>query len=288
MKIKRSFSFLFILLLAPLFSSCAYMKTTTAPRTLSIKKQWVSSTLKSEEKGFLHYHNMEPIVTQDTIYQGNATDGISAYNRTTGRTLWRLNLKGGMAGGAALIDNHLYFGANDGYFYSVRANTGEIEWTFLTKSESLSSPSISKDIIYFLSGKDTLYALDRKTGRQKWLYARQGLSNMSIRSGSRPLVYNSTVYTGFADGTFVALKSKNGQVKWERQLSSNKKFRDIDASPVRDGNHLYVPSYDGHLFRLDLNGEVLWRVDGGSYTPVTIKGNNLFYSSSNGFIFCLR
>ena len=264
------------------------MRKPLRQRFLSVERLWVTSTLSGGVKGFLHFHSMEPIVTEKRIYQGNGTDAISAYDRNSGRLLWRFKLDGGIAGAAVLFDKNLYFGANDGYFYSLRAENGEIEWSISTKTESLGSPFVDENTVYFLSGRDTLYAIDRKTSRQKWLYARQNTRDMSIRAAGRPLVHNSMIYAGFTDGALVALDAQSGQLKWEKQLSSNKRFRDLDASPIRDGNHLYISSYDGHLFCLDLKtGKTIWKAEGGGHTPVTIEGKNLYYSSSNGSILAL-
>ena len=69
---------------------------------------------------------------------------------------------------------------------------------------------------------------------------------------------------------------------------ATKRFRDISTFPVKDGNRLYVASYDGSLFCLNIqDGQTLWKIDGGGHTPVTIEKNNLFYSNSDGFVMAL-
>ena len=264
------------------------MKKRVTSRHFVIEKKWVRDTVVGEPVSFFSYHRMEPIVTSDVIYQGNAVDGISAYKRKSGHLIWRLDITYGVEGGAELVGDTLYFGANDGYFYSVDAPSGRVQWTFPTKFESLGRPFVHKGIVYFLSGNNTVYALDRKTGRQKWLYARPNVGGLTIRAGSRPLVYGESVYVGFTDGAFIALNAKSGQLKWERQLNKNKRFRDIDAFPVRDGDLLYISSYDGHLFCIDSrNGQTIWKVDEGGYTAVTLEGSRLFYSTSNSFVIAL-
>lgn len=271
-----------------LLSSCSYMKKPVSARRFVIEKKWIRDTLSGEPMSFFNYHRMEPVVTPHVVYQGNATDGISAYERKSGQLIWKLNITNGVDGGAQLVDNTLYFGANDGYFYSVNARNGQVQWTFPTNSESLGRPSVHKGIVYFLSGNNTVYALDGKTGRQKWLYARQNVSGLTVRAGGRPLIHEKTLYIGLTDGAFVALNTKSGQIKWERQLNQNKRFKDIDAFPVKDENRLYISSYDGHLFCLNSkNGRTIWKVDEGGYTAVTIEGSRLFYSSSNGFVIAL-
>ena len=265
--------------------SCSYMKSPIVPRQLVIERKWVRQT-QGNTRSIFNYHLIEPVVTPRVVYQGNAIDGISAYERESGRLLWKLNIENGLGGGAQLVKDSLYFGSHSGHFYSVKASTGEIQWTFPTRSESLGAPFVYANSVYFVSSNNTLYVLDKATGRQKWLYARSTSPNLTIRVLSQPFVHKSMVYVGFTDGAFVALDTQNGQLKWEQQLSDNKKrFRDINTFPVKDGSRLYVGGYDGFLFCLNIQtGNIIWKIDGGGYTPVTIEGDHLFYSDSNGFV----
>ena len=269
-------------------SSCAYMEKTVAPRYFFIERKWVRDTVVGEPLSFFGYHRMKPFVTSDVIYQGNAVDGFVALKRKSGYFLWRLDIDNGVEGGVELVDGTLYFGGADGKFYAVDAKSGKIHWTFSTKFESLGQPLVHGDKVYFLSGNNTLYALNKKTGRQEWLYARSNVTGLTIRAGSRPMVYGDTLYVGFTDGAFVALGLQKGAVKWEKQLNTNKRFKDIDSFPVRDGNRIYVSSYDGHLFCLDLkSGNTIWKVEEGSHNPVTIRGDRLFYATSSRLVMAL-
>ena len=117
----------------------------------------------------------------------------------------------------------LYFGANDGYFYAIKAQSGQIQWTFPTKSEILGKPFVHANFVYFVTN-NTLYALEKNTGHQKWLYTRPNTLELTIRTASRPFIHDSVLYVGFTDGSFVALDSQNGQLKWEQQLSGNKEI----------------------------------------------------------------
>ncbi len=103
-------------------------------------------------------------------------------------------------------------------------------------------------MVYVLAGNNVFYALDAATGRQIWLYSRQDTSQFSIRGGSQAALRNGTLYVGFSDGSLVALNAKSGSVVWELQLNRNKRFRDVDATPVLDGDQIYVASYDDKLY----------------------------------------
>jgi outer membrane protein assembly factor BamB len=96
------------------------------------------------------------------------------------------------------------------------------------------------------------------------------------------------LYAGFSDGALVAFNAKTGSEQWEITLNRNTKFRDIDASPVIDGDYIYINSYDDKVYCLSKDkGEIIWNANyGGASTPV-ILGNKIFITSSKGEIVAL-
>ncbi len=69
-----------------------------------------------------------------------------------------------------------------------------------------------------------------------------------------------SVLIGFSDGALVALNRSSGAVVWEANLNRNKRFRDVDATPVVDGDNVYASSYDGALYALSrVDGRILCR-----------------------------
>lgn len=258
-------------------------------REYEVKTAWVRQTSQKDNLGFRKINRMTPVLVGDLVIQGNGLDGLAAYEKNSGRLKWRLPIANGVEPSAALIKDRLFVGASDGNFYSITASTGEIQWSFPTKSENLSAPLLDEGIVYFMAGNNVFFALDAATGRQIWLYSRQDTSQFSIRGGSQAALKNGTLYVGFSDGSLVALNAKTGTVGWELQLNRNKKFRDIDATPVIDDNQLYIAGYDDKIYCVSLDkGEVLWRVDGGGYSAVTLAGDKLFYPTTNGEVWALK
>lgn len=258
-------------------------------RTFEVKTAWVRQTTQKDNLGFRKINRMTPLLVGDLVIQGNGMDGISAYGREDGRLKWNLPIKNGVEPSATMIRDRLFVGASDGNFYSIEASTGRVQWTFPTKSENLSEPLLDEGIVYFLAGNNVLYALDAATGRQLWLYSRQDTSVFSIRGGSKPAIRNGNLYIGFSDGSLVAFNAKTGTVNWELQLNRNKRFRDIDASPILDGEQIYIAGYDDKLYAVSAaKGEVLWRVDQGGYSSVTIAGDRIYYPTTNGEVLALN
>ncbi len=271
----------------PMLFLCGLQACSTYPKIESrhfvVEREWIKATFEKESLQYRRLNRMKPIVTDSIVVAGNAINDLVAFDRMKGKKLWSRFFRGGVEGGAQVVDQKLLFGANDGIFYAINIQTGLTEWTFPVQSEVLGEPRIAERIVYILSGDNVLHALNVDTGQQVWTYNRMDSSQFSIRGGSRPLVVDSLVYTGFSDGSFVALNKSNGSMVWEVNLNHNKRFRDVDSAPILDGDNIYVSSFDGALYCLDKKtGSIRWRADDGGYSGALIKNNTVYYGTTNG------
>jgi outer membrane protein assembly factor BamB len=253
------------------------------PRQLVIEKRWTRNTLAAEYLGGRRIHRFSPILTEKLIITANSIDGVVAYDRELGHERWRIDIKDGVEGGAQIADDILYFGAGDGQLYAVHPDSGHILWTYPLKAEGLARPLVRAGTVYVLGGNNVVHCLNAKTGKLLWQYNRREASNLSVRGGSQPALYNESLLLGFSDGSLVALNKTSGALLWETNLNRNKRFKDVDATPVIDGNTVYVSSYDGALYAVNAgDGRILWSVDEGGYEEINLNGNTLFYSSTTG------
>lgn len=258
-------------------------------RVFEVKRAWVRQTTEKDNLGFRKINRMTPLIVGDLVLQSNGLDGLVAYEKETGQLKWRLPIANGAEPSATAIRDRVFIGAGDGNFYSVDAKTGQVQWQFNTKSENLGEPLLDEGVVYFVAGNNVLYALDAATGRQVWLYSRQNTSQFAIRGDSKPALRNGTLFVGFSDGSLVAFDAKGGNVQWEIQLNRNKRFKDIDASPILDGDQIYIAGYDDRLYAVSATkGEVIWRVNGGGYSAVTLMGDKIIYPTSNGEVLALN
>jgi len=260
-------------------------------RSFQIRKDWIKQGPEITNMGFRKINRMSPLLYTDKnlgelVIQANSIDGVVAYERFTGHEIWRLKVLNGVESSAALVKDRLFFGGSDGQFYSVEANTGKIIWTFPTRIENLAEPLIDDGNVYFLTGNNSVYSLDALTGKQNWIYTRQDPNPLRVRGGSKPALRNGTLILGFSDGYLVALVAKTGQLKWEKQLNHNKKFRDLDTNPLIDGEFVYALGFDDHLYCLRATtGESVWTSEKGGYGGMITQGNRLFYATTdNTFI----
>lgn len=258
------------------------------PKEFQIQKLWVRSSLNKDNLEYRKINRSTAIIIDDILIQANSLNGIIAFNKNTGKKIWSLEIDNGVEPSFARIRDRVFVSANDGKFYSIDARVGKIIWSFDTKSENVGTPYLDEESVYFISGASVLYSLDAATGKQNWTYSHQDTSNFSIRGTSEPVVYKGMLFAGFADGTMLAFDAKIGAIKWQTQLNKNKRFRDIDAHPIVVDNQLFVPGFDDKLYCLSyLTGEVLWTIDQGGYSGITMKYDMLLYPTSSGEVLAL-
>jgi outer membrane protein assembly factor BamB len=287
--------------LAGLFflGACSHLNGTSEPEKaapaassadlqISLKKVWVRPTGQTTDVGYRKNVRMTPVVLKDKVIQGNAYDGVVAVNRTSGQVLWRIAVTGGVEGGVTIINDYLFFGGNDGHFYSASAVDGKVLWRIPVRSETLAAPLLEDGVVYFLTGNNVLHAVDALDGHELWIYTRVDSQNFSIRGASMPAYKDGAVLLGFSDGYLVSLNAKSGALKWETSLNKNKRFRDIDSTPVIDGSLVYVTGYDSHLYCVNVQtGELVWKAEPGGFGKVLLVGEKLFYSSSKGEVLAI-
>lgn len=269
--------------------SCSHLETSSKPHVQpEIYRSWARMGEQDRYEGFRKLHRFQPLIHGDLLIVGNAIDGVAAYDRKSGQEQWRYSIANGVESGAEISKGRLYFGGSNGFFYCLDALSGKLNWSFPVRAETLSTPRVDGNAVYFLAGNNVLFALDAQTGAQKWLYIRKDREELSIRGGSRPLIFEGSVIAGFSDGNLVALSKESGSVLWDVNLNTNKKYRDMDTDPFLADKDLIVGGYDGSVYSVSASsGKVKWKSDQSGYGSFLTKGSKLFFSSTNDEIVSL-
>lgn len=254
-----------------------------------LKPVWVDDTLQKKNTGFRKVNLFTPIIYQDSVIVANAFDGLVSYNRKTHNEVWRVPVAYGVEASGITFENKLFVGGLNGVMHAIDMNSGLVIWRYDSKAEIASAPIIEQNSLYFLNGANSLFSLDATSGKLNWVYNRQETTTkMTVRGASRPTLSAGIVYSGFSDGALVALSANTGTVQWEVQLNSNSRFKDIDASPVIDGDHLYINSYDDKIYCLSkAGGQIVWKYNAGGATAPLVTGQQVIFSSSNEEILAL-
>lgn len=189
-----------------------------------------------------------------------------------------------------LAGNLLYIGTDDGAFYCINTDSGDVVWTykvlFGAKGKMIfSSPNIHDDKVIFGAYDGNLYCLDRYTGKRHWVFMDADWI------GSSPEIAHGVCYIGLEfglngkQGGIAAIKIETGEVLW--------KYYDIPS--FVHGSPLFVPnqnlvacgSNDGTLYALDsASGKLKWKLSTSGaikYRPALDQsGNKIIFGNMEG------
>lgn len=251
---------------------------------VGFERGWSRQTTNPDYLGHRYPAMITPIVTKDVVVAGNGIDSVVAFKRGSGQRLWKRTVWDGTEGLFLSQDNGIFFGGNDGRFYSLDLLSGAVTWNYALNSESTTAPTVQGQFVFHLAMNGTLYALEKESGRVLWVKSRPIKSSLTIRGSTQPIFYNGKVYVGHSDGFFAAYNAADGAVVWEKQLSERNKFNDIDARPLITDSCILVASFAEALHCLDKEtGAIRWSMtEAGSSRPLYAVGSEVVFATDNG------
>jgi outer membrane protein assembly factor BamB len=150
----------------------SYLYVSTARGLYAFKasdgaQAWVYST----ELPLGHSPTIATIDGQSIAFVGGFDRKIHAVNAITGQSIPGYNPYHAGAGfetNPLVIDNVIYAGNRDGYFYALDAVTGDLRWRFKTDGPILFSAAYKNGVINFASNDAYAYALNAINGALIW------------------------------------------------------------------------------------------------------------------------
>lgn len=204
----------------------------------------------------------------DHVYTGSAGGRFFSLDALDGRVRWQQPI-GSVSSRPAVAGTLLYVGTDDGELLALDMQSGTQVWKHEGRGPVLESPVIVDDMLIFSNEADQVYALDARKGSARWSYKGETPEEYTLRGHAGVAVAGDLAFTGFANGTMVALRVKTGSVAWLTTLKGDSdKFVDVDGTPVVLADTVYVTSASGGVWAIDATtGLVRWRVNLEGPTP---------------------
>ena len=141
-----------------------------------------------------------------------ADSAISPFTAPHLAKVWSYKTGGISAASPVVADNFVFIGSWDGYMYSLRAGTGQMQWrTYLGVTNQpaactppaavgiTSSATVDSGVVYVAGGGPYFYALDELTGAIRWqVFTGDNSTSGGHFDWSSPLVCNGYAYYGVA------------------------------------------------------------------------------------------
>lgn len=161
-----------------------------------------------------YFFHGDVLVTGDRIVASADVDtttgaeaGIHAFDRQTGRQLWKYPAGRGVMGAVVGGGGRVFAYTATGELLSLNLASGRLEWTYALKAAPWESPIVMDDRVLAGSNDGSVYALDAETGRVRW---QQKLS-AGVGTSIRGTAYDA--YVGAADGTVSRFDPSSGEIR---------------------------------------------------------------------------
>lgn len=181
---------------------------------------------------------------------------------------------GSWPGLSASPDGTTAYLAQQNFVYAIDTDNGALVWKYPAEADKkrtfFSTPVYTpKETLLVGDYNNTLTSIDPKTGTEIWHFETSG------RFVGAPLATDDAIYTPVASGDLYAL-DYNGQPIWAAPFHSDKAFW---ATPVLDGDRLYLSGMDHYLYALNTaDGSLIWKtlLDGAINSTPLLKDGVLY------------
>ena len=231
--------------------------------------RWTKRVAPEGEGPYLPIERAVPALDPhgNRIYVGSSAGSLWALGGA-GTEIWAY-AAGGAIGSQPLLDtdrDEIYVASDDGRLHALEASTGTVRWHAEIGGAVGRPPVASADAVYVITDADEVAAFDRATGEALWRYRRDAPEGFYVTEHAGLTLTGRQLVTGFTDGVVVALDPRDGSVLWERDTTADLRttsdtirFTDVDTTPLVIGDTVYVASFAGGLYALELSsGSVRW------------------------------
>jgi eukaryotic-like serine/threonine-protein kinase len=199
------------------------------------------------------------------MYRGNPSlSGVSPA-KLHGRLseAWVFEAKYGIKSSAAIVNNRVFIGSDDGHLYALRLQDGSLIWKFETEGNIESSPLVLGEFLYVGSGDGFVYKLSAKDGSLAWKYETEdqvlGAPNWILS----PDKSETWILAGSYDFRLHCIRSSDGSKVWDYETGNY-----INGSPAVSKGKTVFGGCDALLHVIDLaDGSKLKEIEAGAYIP---------------------
>ncbi len=227
----------------------------------------------------------------DQLFIGSAQGAFHALSVRSGAVLWTSALAGITSTPVVDTRGRIFVGTADGILACLRASDGSEIWRYETRGAINEPPVIVDRRLIFSNEDDHVYALDADTGEFLWQYKGDTPEEYTLRGHAGLAAGEDLVFTGFSNGTAVALRQETGSVAWLTSLKSDDdRFIDVDGTPVLgDDGRVFVTSSSSGVYALDVEtGLVAWQLRMQGASDLLIDEDRLYVTAAEQGIYALN
>jgi outer membrane protein assembly factor BamB len=232
---------------------------------------------------------LRPALSGENVYAADYNGELWSLDLATGDEIWSQSFDQRITSGVVVFENDLYIATQDGMLHSIAKESGEVQWSQPLSSESIAPVVVDKTQIYIRTIDGHLTAFERTSGKQNWTYE-AALPVLTVHGTGSPVLLQSLVITGFANGKLVALDRELGIPRWNKRLaipqgrSELERLVDLDGTPLVEEGIVYATAYHGKLSAIGYDGKTQWETELSSYFGPALGLGNLYITRDDDHV----
>jgi outer membrane protein assembly factor BamB len=200
--------------------------------------------------------------------------------------LWERDLPGRSESSPLVKDGVVYFGAESGDLYALRAKNGSDVWHIDTAGSVKAGPAYHDGTIYVGDYAGHMYAVRASDGAVRWDTTDLGVGfGRSGRFYATPAIAFGRVYAGNADGRVYSIEEASGDIAWTHSTGDLVYSAPAVADTPDTPPTVYIGSANGVFYALNAdNGAEIWQSEpfGGIISGAASVIGDIVYVSAIG------
>lgn len=205
--------------------------------------------------------SMVPLSLQGRVYLTGASGTVAVLDATSGRDVWRLNLRASLATGVGSDGQTTAVVTRDNQLIAMA--DGSETWRVQLPAASFTAPLVAGRRVFVLAADRSVSAFDAQNGARLWTQSRPG-EPLVLRQSGVLLAVGDTLVAGLS-GRLVGLNPLNGTPRWEAPIANSRgtneveRLVDLVGSVSRIGNTVCARSFNSAVGCVDTDtGRLLW------------------------------
>lgn len=218
---------------------------------------------------------------------------VAAWDKQTGKSLWKKSVGDTVTGGVNGGDGMVYAGTRSGNAIALDAKSGDIRWIAPVGTEVLAISESSQGFVVFRTIDGKLHGVKSSDGEVVW-QRQQRTPQLSVYGAGTPIIVSKGVIAGFDNGKVAAYYLATGKPIWEITLSTPKSnsesdsIVDVDGRLTPLGNALFASNANGRVIGANMTtGKVGWAKAFASSTGTEANEKGLYSTDERGHIWKL-
>lgn len=226
------------------------------------------------------------------VYLGTRNGEVLALNQANGDIAWRARVSSEVLAPPQPSQQLIVVQSVDGTVTALDRQSGQERWVYSASQPSLTlrgtgTPTVIDPVTFAGFANGRLVTLDNRNGQPLWerriamSQGRSEIERMVDLSGQPVLTPDGRLFVTSYNGRLAALDAANGDVLWQRELSSH-------LTPVLVGDRLLTVNEMSHVLAFDAHsGEELWRnrdLQNRQLTAPAFADGNLVVGDFEGYL----